>query len=99
MQRNIKRHKEIQSMIQQIFGTINKRIDVGCNNQTGDIFIHSSSNCIWLTPDEMQCLQRVLNILSDNGISEETAAGLLLTHIDMWEPKTPPAEEKFCCHY
>ena len=81
-------------MIVQIFGTINKRIDVGCNTVTGDVFIHSSSNCIWFTPDEMMCLLRVLNILSDHGISEETAAGLLLQHIDMWEPKTPPAEVK-----
>lgn len=82
-------------MIQQIFGTINKRIDVGCNNVTGDVFIHASSNCIWFTPDEMMCLLRVLNILSDQGISPETAAGLLSRKdIDMWFPNTPPAEIK-----
>jgi hypothetical protein len=86
---------EKTEMIQQIFGTINKRIDVGCNNVTGDIFIHSSSNCIWFTPDEMMSLLRVLYILSDQGISAETAAGLLSrTHIDMWEPTPPPAEVK-----
>lgn len=77
-------------MIQQIFGTINKHINVGRDRANDTIFIHASSNCINFTRDEMECLISVLTILHnipfDRGLEF-----LSRTHIDLWEPETPPA--------
>jgi hypothetical protein len=80
-------------MIKHIFGTINKRIDVGRDKTNDTIFIHASSNCINFTPEELDCLISVLTTLE---VSEDC---LNKIHINLWEPSTPPAEEKFCCHY
>ena len=79
-------------MIYEIFGTINKRIDVGRNRRTGALFIKGGSNCIEFTSAELECLIHVLDII--RLWPEVTHELLIRKHIDLWEPAPPPAEEK-----
>lgn len=80
-------------MIHRILGTINKRIDVGIDTSNNHVFIHSSSNCISFTREEFDCLISVLNVLSWNDIDYAEHV-FSYKHIDLFEPKTPPAEVK-----
>jgi hypothetical protein len=71
-------------------GTINKRIDIGCNEKD-DLYIMSNSNCIAFTYDEMECLVSVLNMLHNLGI--EGGIDFLNIHrVAMWEPAPPEAK-------
>ena len=79
-------------MIMHIFGTINKRIDVGYDKSTDTIFIKASSNCISFTTEEMDCLMAVLTIA--NNFPVDTAFEFLSNRmpIALWEPAPPAAE-------
>ncbi len=80
-------------MIQHIFGTINKRIDVGYDKANDAIFIHASSNCINFNVSEMDCLISVLSVIHNTTFSYADHF-LNKLHIDLWEPAPPPAEVK-----
>jgi hypothetical protein len=80
-------------MIQQIYGTINKRIDVGYDKSADAIFIHASSNCINFSYEEMECLMSVLTILH-NCTPDRAAYFFSRQHIKLWELSPPPAETK-----
>lgn len=85
---------EKYEMIRHIFGTINKRIDIGYDKANDTIFIHASSNCINFSLEEMECLISVLTVVSN--IPFDRASDFLSRkHIDLWEPSPPPAEEKY----
>ena len=80
-------------MIQQIVGTINKRIDVGVmkHNLSNSIFIHASSNCIEFNEEEMESLLSVLSILAN--IQLDDAIEWFYKHrIRLFDPAPPPAE-------
>jgi hypothetical protein len=82
-----------EKMIQRILGTINKRIDVGFNKATGNLFIHTSSNCPEFTREEVDSLLSVLTIA--NMLPYEHAGDFLSKkYIELWEPAPPPAEIK-----
>ena len=69
----------------QTLGTINKRIAVGYNSITGDVFIFSSSNCIQMTHEEIDALLSVLTIANMLPLLQASEI-LKRKFVKLWEP-------------
>lgn len=80
-------------MIYHVFGTINKRIEVGYNKATDTLFIKANSNCIEFSYEEMQCVMSILTICHNIPFDQAKDYLSRRNNIDLWEPSPPFAGE------